>query len=214
MKNTLLTVATTTAIAIGTNAFAGNIEPIATPTPIIAPVVAATAAVADWSGAYGGLSYNSISGTAESVNPNFGPYDFIDTEEVGVFGGYNWQRGNLVYGGELSYVNNGAGLVLFPTETAGSIIELRGRGGYAFGNALVYGFLGYAASDWTVACCGIAWDVSGASYGIGMDYLITDSIFAGLEFSQRQMSGERPNSGGQDLDLTVDAISLRVGYKF
>lgn len=211
MKNTFLTIAAATAIAIANSAFAGNIEPVAAPTPIIAPVFTPTATVADWSGAYGGLSYNSIAATTEYVNPASGPFDFIDTEEVGIFGGYNWQRGNLVYGGELSYMDHGIGLVAFPAETAGSIIELRGRGGYAFGNALVYGFLGYATSDYTIGAT--SWDVSGASYGIGMDYLITDSLFAGLEFSQRQMSGES-NNPGQDQDSTVNAISLRVGYKF
>jgi outer membrane immunogenic protein len=210
MKNTFLIVAATTAIAVGTDALAGNNEPVATPAPIISPAVTPTAVVADWSGAYAGLSYNSISGTTGYV-PGNGPFDFIDADEVGIFGGYNWQRGSLVYGGELSYMDHGVGLVSWPNESAGSIIELRGRGGYAFGNALAYGFLGYAASDYTTSTG--TWDVSGASYGVGLDYLITDSVFAGLEFSRRQMSGETENLG-QDQDTTVNAISLRFGYKF
>ena len=208
MKTTFLI--STCAALFATNTLAGNLDQ-ATPTPAIAPPVMAAPAVTDWSGAYVGLSYNSVSGTTETVNPAFGPFDLIDEDSAGFFGGYNWQRGNLVYGGELNYTSHGDGLVLFPAESLGDVIELRGRGGYAFGDALAYAFLGYGMSDYTIGANN--WDISGITYGIGMDYMITDSMFAGLEFSHRELTGGTVNPG-QDQTGKIDVISLRVGYKF
>lgn len=144
----------------------------------------ATSTVTDWSGAYVGLSYSDVSGTMTFSNQPF-TYYYTEDAAFGVFSSYNWQRGKFVYGFELNATQGLDGLQGFPGEGLGHTTEFRGRSGYAIGDALAYGFLGYGAAVY--ADFANSWDVNGITYGVGVDYMITDNIFAGLEFSRREM---------------------------
>ena len=135
-------------------------------------------------------------------------YEYIEDSAIGVFAGYNWQSGNLVYGGELNVTEGLVGITNYPTEGLDTTIELRARAGYATGDMLAYGFLGYGKSEygeWGYD----SWDVVGVTYGAGVDYMITNTIFAGLEFSHRELTGEVLTQIS-----SIDMISLRIGWKF
>lgn len=209
-----VTAAAVAAMAIGTGVSAGNIEPVVVPSQP-APPMAAVPSVTNWSGGYAGLSYNNISGANTITIPGMSLVfrsELEDTQSAGVFGGYNWQRGNFVFGGELSYTQNGAVMIAAPPEYIDDIIEVRGRGGYSFGRALAYGFAGYSMSTYDGSFDA---DLSGVSYGVGVDYLITDSIFAGIEYSQRKIEGDIVgNNYDDDSSVEMDLISVRFGYKF
>ncbi|MEJ6509587.1 MAG: outer membrane beta-barrel protein, partial [Octadecabacter sp.] len=136
-------------------------------------------------------------------------YEYLQDSAIGVFAGYNWQRGNLVYGGELN-VTEGSLVLEGYNEELDTTIELRGRVGYAMGDALVYGFFGYGMSEYVYSSS--QHDVAGGTYGLGIDYMVTDSIFAGLEVSNRELTGT--TGTGTDQTNYIDMISLRIGYNY
>ena len=209
MKQTLIS--TSIVAMLSTGAIAGNID-LVTADPVIA--IPPTSTVTDWSGGYVGLSYSARGGTMDYFF-NFGGYSsyvYVDDTAIGVFGGYNWQRGNLVYGGELNVTEGSLVLDGF-NEKLDTTIELRGRVGYAMGDALVYGFFGYGMSEYmNLGLNSRQHDVAGGTYGLGIDYMVTDSIFAGLEVSNRELTGT--TTFGSDQTNYIDMISLRIGYNY
>ena len=205
MKQTFISASIVAMLSSG--AIAGNTD-LAIADPVITPPPTST--VTDWSGGYVGLSYSSVEGTMEySTGPV--AYEYEDSA-IGVFAGYNWQRSNLVYGGELNVSAGSLDLAGF-NEKLDTRIELRGRVGYAMGDALVYGFFGYGMSEFGKPGVPDAWDVDGVTYGVGVDYMITNTIFAGLEFSHRELKGNATTP--QSIQTSsIDMISLRIGYNY
>lgn len=194
-------------------AIAGNID-TATADPVIA--IPPTSTVTDWSGGYVGLSYSSVDRTME-WNGQATVFEYIEDSAIGVFAGYNWQSSNLVYGVELNVTEDlvgvtDPGITNHPSEGLDTTIELRARAGYATGDALVYGFFGYGRSSYGSLGNNGEWavsqrDVAGVTYGLGVDYMVTTSIFAGLEFSHRELvQASQTNS--------LDFITLRIGYNY
>jgi Opacity protein and related surface antigens len=166
--------------------------------------------VRDWAGAYGGLSLSHVSG---GITENYGvpllTPDFDSTGALGLFVGYNWQQGNFVYGGELTYTH-------FDTPYTGYSIrqehalELRARAGYAFDSTLVYGFVGAARS--TIASgLPVSYSQNGYSFGVGVQTFVSDHVFVGLEAARRSVDF---GGGGIGVRTAIDTISLRVGYQF
>jgi opacity protein-like surface antigen len=202
MKQTLISASIVAMLSSG--AIAGNID-TATADPVIATPPASTST--DWSGGYVGLSYSSVDGTMCYDGTCNYIYDYSDDTAIGVFSGYNWQRSNLVYGGELN-VTVGPLSQEQHADKLGNIIELRGRVGYAMGDALVYGFLGYGTSRITHPAAS-PYDVAGGTYGLGVDYMVTDSMFAGFEVSKLELIGHT-----NDDIHNINVISLRIGWKF
>lgn len=184
---------------------AGGIAPVVVdPAPVV--VVPVAPAVADWTGFYGGLSYGQLDG--EFTRPGL-RNDLDGGTNPGLFLGYNMQSGNLVYGAELGYTFvNDATQDNAPAgeDGLGDIIDLSGRVGYAFGNALIYGRLGYSMANYDFATRDA--DFNGISYGLGADFLVTDNIFLGLDYTQRDLEDDT------DLKLDASTFGLRVGYKF
>ena len=63
----------------------------------------------------------------------------------GLQGGYNWQNGSFVFGGETDIQVSGADDTFAPYKFSNPWFgTLRGRAGYAFNNILFYGTLGLA----------------------------------------------------------------------
>ena len=63
----------------------------------------------------------------------------------GVEGGFNWQHGNFVYGGEADVNLSGAQDTFAPWQFSNTWFgTARGRAGIAFGNVLVFGTAGLA----------------------------------------------------------------------
>jgi outer membrane immunogenic protein len=165
--------------------------------------------------------------------------------------GYNYQFGQFVVGVEtdVQYVglkrSNATALVPagFPASYTAPPIgggvdwfgTLRGRAGYAFDRALVYGTGGLAygnASDNRVFPFGKGNDTRiGWVAGAGVDYAVTNNVIVGLEglYVDLQRSGRTGNggsyvnAGGTRVPVTVDrkdnsnqfgVVRARMNYKF
>ena len=191
---------------------AGNLsEPIQ---PSIVPTLAPTSTTTDWSGAYVGLSYGFASGDYDFTLLNGDTRDMDDGSLTQLFGGYQVQRGALVYGGELAFGSAQDTVVTgFPTAQVTDIIDLKGRVGYASVDFLIYGVLGYTMGGYSDDQLGSEWDIGGINYGIGVEYAISDTFVIGAEYLIRDMSGD--NRGGTNITtIDFDTISVRAIYKF
>lgn len=201
-------------LALPVTAMAGNLaDPVAPPMVPVTPPMAAM----DWSGAYVGLSYGQASGEYEAdVDGTITLYDLDDSDAYGVFGGYNFQRGNLVYGGEISYmtVDDMVLLTAGNDDTIDSILDVRGRIGYVVGNAMIYGAIGFSSVENTI---NVTTDntLSGTNLGIGVDYMFSENFVVGLDYTQRFVEGENNSTTNPfDIETDVDTLSLRVSYLF
>lgn len=178
--------------------------PVAPPPPVVDYVMPAPAF--DWAGAYGGLSYSSVSGRV-TQSPGALP-DLDSVNGWGAFAGYNWQRGNFVFGPELSYIDFDTGYVGFP-ERQRNALELRARAGYAVNNVMFYGFVGAARSE--LFGLGVWNSQNGVSYGLGAQFHVRSNVFVGVEAARRNMSA---TIGGANVENDIDTITLRIGYQF
>ena len=192
MKHTLL--AAVIAGLAGSAAIAGSPEPYIEHVYMEPPAPAAT-----WDGFYGGFLGGLQSG---EVTP--GPFEF-DATTYGGFGGYNYQSGNMVIGGEVAAQ---IGTLDFdpPSYDIDMLVDLKVRLGYAMGDALLYAAGGYSTigitTPATVAARG--WNV-----GAGLDYAITDQFFVGGEYVYRNMPDTIPNT----FDMDSHSGQLRAGIK-
>lgn len=80
-------------------------------------------------GPYIGLGVIQADGEQDTPLPDFP----LDGSPVSLFGGYNCQSGNVVYGGGLAVFNNDIQLIAFPLITYNRLIDMKGRVGYAAG---------------------------------------------------------------------------------
>ncbi len=204
-KSTLLSSAALL-VAMSSTAFAGGYVAPVVAQPVIVPVVQ----VHDWSGAYAGLKFGKSSGDWEwNSGAEFGPIDSANA--YGGFAGYNMQRGNLVYGVEAGVTKSDVTVVAPGPTTfdADNFFEIKGRLGYAMDRVMVYGALGYMSGTINDGATDV--DLDGMTYGIGAEFMVTDNIFAGLEYQRAALSGTYL---ANDLDADVDTISVRVGFQF
>ncbi len=212
MKTTMFAAAALAVLAAPT--FAGGPIAVAEEPAPVAPV-APVAQLADWTGPYIGVAFGGTSGDAETGGLSF---DYDNGTAASILAGYNFQNGNFVYGGELAY-SSVSDMVLAPVvnggdDTLDSMVDLRGRLGYATGNALFYGALGYAWADTTINGTDSA-SADGMSLGVGVDYLVNDQFFLGLDYTSRDLSGTNENPANTfDFDTTVNTVSLRLGLSF
>ncbi|WP_235820184.1 outer membrane protein [Phaeovulum veldkampii] len=194
---------------------------------IVEPIVQVAPSVdapQDWSGFYGGLSL----GRALSGDWNFFDYDAggsfypapfgISSGGIyGVFAGYNFQSGNWVYGGELAYTKADLSLETYVGGTAEftDFFDIKARLGYSFDRFMPYGTIGYMNGNLdNTGVFGFS-DIEGQVYGVGVEYKISDRVFAGLEYLRRDIDGK----GGTgplpiNLESDIDTLSLHVGMRF
>ena len=214
MKSILSILAASTMLASA--AIAGSPEAPAPAVVDIVPVAVATGA--DWGGFYLGATYGI--GTGGNMEYDAGgpliEYDSLEPgSSYGAFAGYNLQRDNLVYGGEIAYSAvdvPGFGPIGFPLETFNYFVDGKARVGYAMDNILVYGFAGYTWSNFEYEG-GPDFPVSGMNYGAGVDVMFGGNMFAGAEYIIRDLSGETENPG-QTQSTNIQAVQLRAGWKF
>lgn len=191
-------------VFLGNAAFAGAPETIITPEPAIADW---TPAVTDWSGFYAGASASNEAGDGIYSLPATN-VDITSTK-FGGFLGYNIQRGSLVFGGEVAYSSGEADIV--STILDEYIFDLKGRIGYIFGNAMVYGVAGAVSGRQSNVSNAV--DFTGFSYGVGADLLLGEHMFVGAELLARDYGGDFNNTTGA-ADYTTTSSQLRVGWKF
>lgn len=190
---------------IASASFAGTVE---TPNIFVPPIAGNTAV--DWSGFYAGINVGSSGGTVSFTS---GPsYDLISATSYGAFVGYNFQSDTLVYGAELGYSTGGVGIATAPPGVQfDDFFGIKGRIGYSIGSALVYGVLG--ANNTTYYSNNVTPSGFGISYGVGVDYLITDTYFAGLEYLVRAPSIDWIDSSFA-AEPTINTVQIRAGMKF
>lgn len=204
---TKFTIATAAALfaAMSTTAFAGGYVAPVTEAPVYVPVIVQAH---DWSGAYAGLKVGQTSGDWDYDNGYYAN-TFDSGTTVGGFAGYNLQRGNLVFGGEVGLTHLGITDPGYTPWGIGNVLELKGRLGYAMDRVMVYGTLGYMSG--TISDGSNEFDLNGMTYGIGAEFMVTDRVFAGLEFQRAALTGTYL---GNDVVSDLDTVALRVGFQF
>ena len=186
-----------------------------------AVALASAAHAQNWSGAYGGLALSYDDFTVNDLS--FGPGEFTaDGAGFQGFVGYNWQSGNIVYGGEVSLgISNASGddgAFQRPWE-AQTYGEIRGRIGAATGQALPYLALGWAAAkveaDHDGGGVNFADEtISGPAVAVGLDYMVGSSSFVRFEYQHIEYDDyQLPFFGGTDNhDMTTSANRILIGY--
>ena len=183
-------------------------------TTILAGAGAGSALAQDasrWGGFYGGLSVAAFGGFEDFEPFGTDDYNLIGTS-FGVFGGYTYASGAMAYGAEIAlnsgdaYEQDLAGGDGYPEYNYTNTFELKGRVGYATGNALVYGTLGYVFGEYEYS--GTFYDADGVLYGLGVDYALNDRFFAGVEYVRRDLETDYPTKAG------VNTLTIRGGVSF
>lgn len=188
--------------AISAPAFAGGPVAVAEE-PMIAPVAEAYVAPGlDWSGAYVGaqLGYGDVNSNGAGLDGN----GWLG----GVHAGYRWDMGSWVAGTELSWDKTSIDLGATPGDQLDNVAALKLTAGREIGNSLVYGALGYAHANATVA--GADLSDSGMVYGIGFDHALNDKWTVGGEVLQHNFNNF--DASGVDLDATT--LKAKVAMRF
>ncbi|WP_224814649.1 outer membrane protein [Hasllibacter sp. MH4015] len=186
----------------------GYVEPAA---PAPAPVPVAPAPIGyDWSGFYGGvqLEYGDVTATtaATGVDAATG-----DGALYGLFGGYRYDFGTFVVGGELDLnladidLNDAGGATIGSLD---SVHRLGLEAGYDAGPALLYGTVGVAQATATVGAAEL--QDTGYFFGAGVDYLVTDQIIVGAEVLQHEFD----DLDGSGLDVSATTFGINAAFRF
>ncbi|TCT33116.1 outer membrane protein [Martelella mediterranea] len=220
MKKILL--ASAAVVAMSSSAFAADVVMQPQPSePYIAPV--ATPQTFSWSGWYLGATagydwaHTKLQSSTQMNDADYGGF------KIGGFGGYNYQLdNNVVLGveGEFDYNTDNEkamNLAKFGYDWEGSV---RGRVGYAFDNALLYGTAGWAIANGYAEAPGVSTEnqaFNGYTVGAGLDYAFTNNVFGRLEYRYTDF-GSHDLGGAFDgikaKDFTSNRVMAGVGVKF
>lgn len=187
-------------IALTAPAFAGGPVAVADE-PMIAPVAQASVAPGlDWTGGYVGaqLGYGDV----DSSDVTMEGYGWLG----GVHAGYRWDLGNWVAGTELTW--DTTDIDLGTTGSLDDVMALKLTAGREIGNSLVYGALGVAQANATIA--GVDQSDNGIVYGIGFDYAVNDRWTVGGEVLEHQFN----NFDGLGVDLDATTVKAKVALRF
>ncbi len=188
----------------------GYTEPAA---PAPAPVAPAPAPIGyDWSGFYGGaqIEYGDVTADVAATGAEAASGDGA---LYGIFGGYRFDFGNVVVGGEIDY--NLADIDLADPAGANigsldSVLRAGAEVGFDAGPALIYGTAGLAQATATIA--GTEDTGDGYFFGAGVDYLLTDQITIGAEVLQHEFEDFTTAAG--DLDVSATTFGINAAFRF
>lgn len=135
----------------------------------------------------------------------------------GVEAGFNWQRGQFVYGAETDLQLSGADDTVVPTEFSSPWFgTLRGRGGIAFTNVLVFGTAGLAYGDLradtmnlTESHTGVGWVAGG-----GIEVGFTPRWSAKAEWLYLDLANRDYSLTGTSNGLAANLLRFGVNYHF
>jgi outer membrane immunogenic protein len=192
------------ALVAGMASAGGLSEPVIAAAP--APVMVAPAPMmrgADWTGFYAGgqLGYGRISSDSitDADDPTGATY--------GVHAGYNYDLGSLVLGGELD-VDGTSISSDTPAVDVDTVARAKVKLGYDAGQFMPYLTAGVARLQTSGALDG---DTDGNFAGLGLSYMMSDSVILGGEVLQHQFE-DVADAAGVDVDATT--LSLRASFKF
>jgi outer membrane immunogenic protein len=135
----------------------------------------------------------------------------------GVEGGYNWQRGAFVFGGETDINLSGADDTLSPYEFSNPWFgTARGRAGVAFNNILVFGTAGLAYGDVRADTFGLTESHTsiGWTAGGGVEVGLTPRWSAKAEWLYFDLANRNYSLTGTSNGLAADLLRMGVNYHF
>ena len=199
--------------ALSGTAFAADVVSEEPPAP--API--AELPVASWAGPYAGVSVGyGFSGHAKvhDGGPDIKTKGFVG----GVFGGYQWQQENFVYGAEADLGYNGVKGDSGGVNSKGGFEgSLRARLGYAVTpEILLYGTGGGALKNQKVSVPGDSDSntMLGWTAGVGTDIKITDNVFGRVEYRYTDFGSKSFDSVGTKVKESDNRVTFGVGMKF
>jgi len=173
-----------------------------------------------WSGPYAGISLGyGFSGRTRTPTTDIDTDGFIG----GGFGGFNFQNGMFVFGGEVDL--NYAGLSgdandALGTESRSSLDgSLRARIGVAATDrVLIYGTAGGAAQSLKIqdAAGNDSNTMLGWTAGAGVDVKVTENVFGRVEYRYTDFGSQDFNtgSGAQSVNSRDNRVMFGIGMKF
>jgi outer membrane immunogenic protein len=164
-----------------------------------------------WTGPYLGLNlgYQWASTTNNPTRPS--------GVAGGIQGGYNWQIGQFVLGGEADLQLSAADDVFAPWKFANPWFgTLRGRAGFALNNILVYGTLGLAAGGVRAEIPGLSESKAhiGWAAGAGLEVGLAPNWSARAEYLFIDLADRSYSLTGANNGLESSLFRLGVNYRF
>ncbi len=167
--------------------------------------------VSGWAGPYlganAGYQWGSVSNSPTKPSGIVG----------GVEGGYNWQSGRFVYGAETDLELSGADATVAPVEFSTPWLgTLRGRGGIAFSNVLVFGTAGLAYGDLRADTTGLteAHTSIGWVAGGGVEVGFAPRWTAKAEWLYLDLAGRNFSVTSTTNGLAANLLRVGVNYHF
>jgi outer membrane immunogenic protein len=165
----------------------------------------------NWTGFYAGLNVGYDWGSAS--NTGLSPSGFAG----GAQGGFNWQSGSIVLGGEtdlqLSGASDNAGPFKFSNPWFGT---LRGRAGYALNNILFYatGGLAYGGGRVDLSPLSESHSSIGWTAGGGLEVGLTRHWSAKAEYLHVDLAAQNYALTGVSHEITANVLRLGANFRF
>jgi outer membrane immunogenic protein len=183
-------------------------------------VFSAPAHAQDWAGSYLGAGFTHSANTAEDTTFGSGSFD-VDGNGISVFGGHNWQSGQMVFGVEGAVLFSGAqgddGDFQTPFDE-GNVTTVMGRVGYDAGKVLPWLGLGWQQAKTETTHGTGSTEVEGTTFSgglaaLGVDYAIAEDGFLRLSVERANFGTEEQGFfGGSDIhETTYEATRVSVG---
>jgi outer membrane immunogenic protein len=164
-----------------------------------------------WMGPYLGINVGHQWGTVTN-NPTK-PSGFTG----GIQGGYNWQTGQFVFGGETDLQMSAADDTFAPWKFSNPWFgTTRGRAGVALNNILIYGTGGIAYGGLRAENAGVteARTLYGWAAGIGLEVGLTPNWSAKAEYLYVDLNDRGYNLTGTQNGFESNLLRFGVNYRF
>lgn len=173
-----------------------------------------TPASTGWDGAYIGGT-----GTYQWGNVDPGHENGATGLGAGLYGGYNVQNGQVVFGGEADVNYSGVDKTVNNVNTKENLNgTIRGRVGYDLNPALVYGTAGIAVGNITSkdATSSDTKTMYGLTVGAGLETKITDQVTARTEYRYTNYADQTfgLKSGNVDRGFADHSVRVGLGVRF
>lgn len=213
----LISLALATTMLAGVSAKAADIDP--------APAVEEAH---DWRGSYFGIQGGGVFGSnVEASSPAVNPIFFINGSDLdgvhgGIFGGYNFQSGKIVFGIDNDFSVTSSDSRFDPDTTADlrTLSSVRGRIGFAFDRVLPYVTGGLAYGNVRLSANGLGSDSQfqfGWTAGAGVETALSDYVSARVQYTYSDLGSDAfltNVNGGANVDLGgIHTIRAGVSIK-
>lgn len=165
----------------------------------------------NWAGWYAGgiigYQWGDVPGTSTKPSGVLG----------GLTGGYNWQSGQFVFGGETDLQISGADDTFAPYKFSNPWFgTLRGRVGMAWNNILVYvtGGLAYGGLKGESGALSETKTHAGWTLGTGVEFGLAQQWSAKIEYLYADLSNRTYSITGVGNGLETSFIRVGVNYRF